>query len=533
MDAKSVLRLKREFRSLQALNHPHVVKLYDMGQSSDGWFLTMEYLDGTDLTTYLNAQPAVTLEVKPAGALAPSEPASPRLLRAFIQLARGIQTLHGAGMLHRDLKPNNVFVVDHRVVVLDFGLIRELSVAAVTVTEDGHVAGTPAYMAPEQIDANELTAASDWYAFGVMLYEAVSGLLPIDGPMMQHLRAKLETDPPPLDRLVPDVPRWLNGLCMALLRRAPGERPTGSEILAKLEAAQPLAAIPRTTTENLFQTENDTQRASRQLFGRADETERLWQALMQTEDGSSVVVHVRAPSGNGKSALVEDFLDRIEARTDNTRSSDALVLRSRCYELSRPRIEAQRAELPPLRFGVLHVLHMLAVMNDACWTGDYTWAAGHLNTAWPSFRGSPVERTAYMRTMSYEAHARFVLNQHVAAGRHADVGHAIAKDLRVLDKLPSASSAAAVLRFRARVACLSGHEQKAVTQQRASTAAYRTLEMAHEVARNEYALGRLLKGDEGSSLRSTAEQRMRELGVAQPMTDMHAHFPELCTSGKP
>jgi predicted Ser/Thr protein kinase/tetratricopeptide (TPR) repeat protein len=326
MDAKSVLRLKREFRSMQAINHPHLIKLYDMGHADDSWFLTMEYLDGVDLTTYLNADRSVTTTSgEPVG--------GPHLLGAFRQLARAIQALHDVGMLHRDLKPSNVFVVDHRVVVLDFGLVRELSVSAATVSEDGALSGTPAYMAPEQILGNELTAASDWYAFGAMLYEAISGLLPVEGALMELLRAKLESDPEPLESIVPDAPRWLCELCTALLQRDPAKRPSGPAIVAQFEALQPMAALPATQTENLLLTELGMQAAPRKLVGRAAETEQLWAAFEQAEGGRAVVAHVRGLSGAGKSALIEHFMDQVEQLGSTPGKTAALVLRSRCYEL--------------------------------------------------------------------------------------------------------------------------------------------------------------------------------------------------------
>ena len=364
VDAKSVLRLKREFRALQAVNHPHIIKLYDMGQAADSWFLTMEYLDGADLTTYLSTSEPATDGAPSSETTSTPTDVNTRLVSAFRQLARGIKALHEAGMLHRDLKPNNVLVVDHRVVVLDFGLVRELSVSAATVSEDGAVAGTPAYMAPEQILGNELSAASDWYAFGVMLYEAVSGLLPVEGSLLQLLRAKLESDPIPLEQLVPDVPLWLNALCMGLLRREPLERPSGDAILAALDAALPQPALPATSTETLLHTDTEAHAAPSQLFGRASETKQLWDALAEAENGRSIVVYVRGASGTGKSALVEHFLDEVELAERVSNSSDALVLRSRCYELEAMPFKALDGVIDALmrhlsRLDDLDVAHML------------------------------------------------------------------------------------------------------------------------------------------------------------------------------
>ncbi|HKP61366.1 MAG TPA: protein kinase [Polyangiales bacterium] len=359
MDAKSVLRLKREFRALQALNHPHIVKLYDMGQAEDAWFLTMEYLDGIDLATYLDGEhPAApaSMTLTTSGS---------RLLPAFQQLARGVHALHETGMLHRDLKPSNVLVVGDRVVMLDFGLVRELDESADTLTEAHSAAGTPAYMSPEQAMARSLTAASDWYAFGVMLYEAVSGVLPFDGPMMQLLKAKLDTDPVPLAEVVPNVPRWLNELCMALLRRDPRQRPTGPDVLARLGSKQPAEVRAPATTDNVLPTEAEQGRATHALVGRANELDQLWSALSRVESGSSVVLHVRAPSGTGKSALIEHFLDLVEHPRAGARG-EALVLRSCCYELEAMPFKALDGVMDALTRHLMHlddleVAHLLPV----------------------------------------------------------------------------------------------------------------------------------------------------------------------------
>ncbi|HKP57486.1 MAG TPA: protein kinase [Polyangiales bacterium] len=322
VDPKSVLRLKREFRSMQAVKHPNIIKLYDMGQAEDSWFMTMEYLDGLDLGSYLRAEPYDAAD--PVG--------SRRLLPAFRQLARGIHALHEAGLLHRDLKPSNVIAVGQRVVVLDFGLVRRLDLDATRVTEEGSVSGTPAYMAPEQLLAKELSAASDWYAFGVMLYEAVSGMLPIDGTQFELLRAKLESDPEPLSTLVPEAPSWLCELCSSLLQRDPAQRPSGEQVLARLDAVEPQLQRTQTGTEHVPQTETEVHEAHSQLFGRDRELEQLWSAYERAQAGRAVMVHVRAASGAGKSALVEHFAHELELRASARVRADTLVLRSRCYE---------------------------------------------------------------------------------------------------------------------------------------------------------------------------------------------------------
>ncbi|HMI90358.1 MAG TPA: protein kinase, partial [Polyangiales bacterium] len=336
MDGKSVLRLKREFRSLADLSHPNLVKLYELGRAKDGWFLTMEYVEGVDLHTHLGVDDAKSSPSRIESALAQATLRNAWLkhavLPAFHQLATGVRALHRAGMLHRDLKPSNVLVAKERVVVLDFGLVRELDAKAPALTEDGAIAGTPAYMAPEQALGKPLTEASDWYAFGAMLYETLTGELPFDGPVYQLISDKLERDPRPPSSVNPDVPASLSALCMALLAREPAARPSGAEVLAQLAPTR--AAIPLMITrtgETTLVSETQTQ-VTAPFFGREQEIVALWAALNDGWDGATKVLHVRGMSGSGKSALVEHFLAQVERPTHASGQSEALVLRSRCYE---------------------------------------------------------------------------------------------------------------------------------------------------------------------------------------------------------
>jgi hypothetical protein len=321
VDAKGVLRFKREFRSLANMEHPNLVRLYDLEREPDGtWFLTMEYVPGVDLVSHL----------RPDGAPPPDwRTDSARVFSSFRQLARGVSALHGAGMLHRDLKPSNVLVASDRVLVLDFGLVRGIGEQDARVTEEGMVSGTPAYMAPEQACAQALDEAADWYAFGVMLYETLTGELPFDGSLLQIMRQKVDCDPQPIAELEPDAPRALTELCMALLRRKPAERPKGDEILARLgEAKAPVVHPMELDTTSL----TDVQSVVAPIVGRAEPLSQLQLALQDAECGQTVAVHVRGVSGAGKSALIEHFLKEVETGGAAMGGSDVLVLRSRCYE---------------------------------------------------------------------------------------------------------------------------------------------------------------------------------------------------------
>jgi serine/threonine protein kinase len=123
-----------------------------------------------------------------------------------------------------------------RVVVLDFGIAIDLGAGAATVSQDKLNHGTPAYMAPEQVLGEQIGENNDWYAFGAMLYEALSGMLPFDGGLAELLQRKLGEDPTPIEQLVPLLDREVSTLCMRLLSRDPKQRPHGEEVLGVLRA---------------------------------------------------------------------------------------------------------------------------------------------------------------------------------------------------------------------------------------------------------------------------------------------------------
>ena len=337
VDSRSVARFKREFRSLADLHHPNLVKLYDLQRDGGEWFLTMEYVDGADLATALaedlDVQDVHTSGTVPANDNWSSPTRITRIVRTFQQLALGIQAVHRAGMLHQDLKPSNVVVAKSgRVVVLDFGLVRELGRAEDHIALDGTVAGTPAYMAPEQASGRTLTPASDWYAFGVMLYETLSGFLPIEAKSAIALvQRKLKQDAPPLSAEL--GPQPLLDLCMALLARDPAQRPDGEAIsnaLAPLVSARSQEPLP-ITGEGTLQGDTVAPSARAELFGRRDELAKLYEALEYVREDRSAIVHVRGMSGSGKTALIEYFLDDLQ-ESPGLYARNAVVLRSRCYE---------------------------------------------------------------------------------------------------------------------------------------------------------------------------------------------------------
>jgi hypothetical protein len=298
-----IYRLKREFRSLVDVAHPNLVSLYELVVDGADCFFTMELVHGVNLVEYVRG---------------PSATASRRaeqVRHVFRQLVEGIDVLHRNGKLHRDIKPSNIMVTpDGRVVILDFGL-------AVDLVPDDDVpgesmAGTPAYLAPERRLGMPASEGHDWYGVGVTLYEALTGRVPFEAPLEEMLRRKRETDPCPPADIAPDVPGDLNAICMGLLRRDPAERLTGQEAARLLDGDAAMSG-----EAHGFSTDADWP-----FVGRRQQLAALETALQQAGRGAATAVYVHGPSGIGKSALVQRFLDV------TVKGEEVVVLRGRCYE---------------------------------------------------------------------------------------------------------------------------------------------------------------------------------------------------------
>ncbi len=287
-------RLKREFRSLSNLRHKNLVAFYELFVEGDQTYFTMEYVPGETFLDYV--RPGLALDEE-------------RLRKGLVQLATGLSVLHQARTLHRDVKPSNVLVTpEQRVVLLDFGLATEIE--ASKLGESIESAGTPEYMSPEQARGEPLTAASDWYSVGIMLYQALTGRVPFSRkelmarPQRSHLPTPREVE----ERVSPE----LSALCMALLTNDVRQRGGAAELLA-LEGGK--ASLPLAST-----------RPRSVLFGREAELEQLETCLTRVVvDREGVTVLLDGTSGVGKTSLIEHFLNRDRRETTT-------VLRGRCYE---------------------------------------------------------------------------------------------------------------------------------------------------------------------------------------------------------
>lgn len=352
---EAVYRFKREFRALADLSHPNLVTLYELLSDGDQWFFTMELIEGINFLDYVRghsyALPGAP-EAPIAGAEAPIVAASPtaptearfsgtsgidsagrvlstnlpgacrppdigRLRGALRQAVSGIRALHEAGKLHRDIKPMNVLVTrTGRVVLLDFGLVTELDPEE--VERSLVLAGTPAYMSPEQGTSTPITEASDWYSLGVMLYEALTGRRPFVGSFADMLLAKQDGSPPAPRDLSPTIPEDLDRLCRDLLHHDPRARPTGEEISRRLGEPKAESVLDDTASITIH--------AATPFIGREEQLRLLKDAFSATQGGRAVEVHVHGTSGIGKTGLVRHFLEELRW------SDAAILLTGRCYE---------------------------------------------------------------------------------------------------------------------------------------------------------------------------------------------------------
>lgn len=253
LDLAQLARFEREFSILSHVEHDNLVQLYELFLDDEDRFFTMELVEGSDLIAFIRAD--LQRPSRPSGpprnmplafgqpiqemgqsAYAPCTPEGiTRLRRTFSDLVSAVNAIHDAGLVHRDLRPHNVRVTPRgRLVLLDYGLVTHLGLP--DEHEAGEMVGTAAYMAPEQWDRASSGPASDWYAVGVMLFEALTGSLPFSGSAQAMFVRKRTVGAPRPSLLVgaPHVPPELDELCAALLGTDPAQRPSGERIVEQL-----------------------------------------------------------------------------------------------------------------------------------------------------------------------------------------------------------------------------------------------------------------------------------------------------------
>ncbi len=223
-------RFTREAQAAAAIRNEHVTAIYAVEESAEVPYLVMEYIAGVSLQERLDR--GGPLEVK-------------EILRIGLQIATGLAAAHAQGLIHRDIKPANIMLENHveRVKITDFGLARAMTDAS--LTEEGVVAGTPQYMAPEQARGEALDHRADLFSLGSVLYALCTGRPPFRAEnTLAVLKRVCEDTPRPIREITPDVPPWLVEIIAKLQVKDPSERFQSAQEVAELLGKE-LAAVQR------------------------------------------------------------------------------------------------------------------------------------------------------------------------------------------------------------------------------------------------------------------------------------------------
>ncbi len=227
-DEEHRARFLREARSAGGLSHDNIVQVFDVGESQNHPYMAMELLEGPTLKEIMHEEGALSVE---------------DAINIAIDLARGLDSAHQAGVVHRDIKPGNVVRIAStgRIKITDFGIARQDSISDDDRTRAGTVLGTPRYMSPEQVRADRnIDGRSDLFSLGVILYQMLAGQTPFDGPTEAAVYVRItQEEPEPLNKLQPSLPSSLIKIVAKLLRKDPEQRyQTGAQLAGELKQVQ-------------------------------------------------------------------------------------------------------------------------------------------------------------------------------------------------------------------------------------------------------------------------------------------------------
>lgn len=319
---ESGLRFKREFRAMQRVQHPNVIRVFEAGTHDGCPFFTMELIDGKDIRSWLDGdEPIVDIGNKPppAGVLDVTQRErlnDPKRLRrlseAVVQVGFALSSIHGHRIVHRDLKPDNILVSKAGVVkLMDFGIAKQLT-AHTEHSSGGMVVGTFKYLSPEQALGADIDGRADLYCLGVILYELLAGRHPFYsensvGYAYHHARKP----PPSIERFNPEVDPALKAICERLLEKDPNDRfPTAEDLIAAIRDAvdglvDEHSAKGRPAPKDDPVVHKDTLFAPA-LVGRDRELRTLLSLCEQSRKGRGAVAVVTGPKNIGKSRLLRE-----------------------------------------------------------------------------------------------------------------------------------------------------------------------------------------------------------------------------------
>jgi serine/threonine protein kinase len=208
-DQEAVERLRREVSAARRIAHPNVIRIYDISEANGLPYVSMEYFEGENLRDYIRGRGRLSIDLA---------------CQIALQICDGLEAAHRQGVVHRDLKSQNV-ILNHanQAKIIDFGLARSERAEGMTVT--GLILGTPEYMSPEQVSGTHVDERADIYSFGIILYELLTGRVPFTGESAISIGFQQMKDDPPSPRSInPEIPMEMECLIVKALQKSPSQR---------------------------------------------------------------------------------------------------------------------------------------------------------------------------------------------------------------------------------------------------------------------------------------------------------------------
>ncbi len=304
---KVIERFSNEIRLSRKITHKNVCRMHDLNEAEGTQYITMEYVPGEDLKSFLKRVGHLPLR---------------KAINIGRQVCEGLAEAHSLGVIHRDLKPQNIMVdKSGNPKIMDFGIARLLK--AEGITGEGAIIGTPEYMSPEQVEGKETDQRSDIYSLGVVLYEMLTGKVPFEGESTFSIALKhREETPPHPQELNPELSPELSAVILKCMAKEKEKRyQSALELIRELDAFEKGTEVRTAEIEpqrpTFLDEEKQVEEEKPVFVARESELERLNTFLERSLSGGGQVVFVTGEAGSGKTALIQEFARRAqEAHTD-------------------------------------------------------------------------------------------------------------------------------------------------------------------------------------------------------------------------